>query len=38
MSTYTLASSHQLDNWNKSPFSCLVLIILLDQFLRNIFS
>lgn len=35
--TYELAASHQLDNWKNSPLSCLVLVILLNQFLRNIF-
>ncbi|YAI82384.1 MAG: DUF924 family protein [cyanobacterium endosymbiont of Rhopalodia sterrenbergii] len=37
MSTYELATSHQLDNWKKSPLSCLALIILLDQFPHNMF-
>lgn len=35
--TYELAASHQLDNWKNSPLSCLALIIVLDQFPRNIF-
>ncbi len=37
LSTYELAASYQLDNWKKSPLSCLALIILLDQFPRNLF-
>jgi uncharacterized protein (DUF924 family) len=32
-----LAAAGKLDNWKDSPASCLALIILLDQFPRNIF-
>ncbi|MBD1925745.1 DUF924 domain-containing protein [Trichocoleus sp. FACHB-90] len=34
---YELAAAGQLDYWKSSPHSCLALIILLDQFPRNIF-
>jgi uncharacterized protein (DUF924 family) len=34
---YELAASGKLDNWKDSPHSCLALIILLDQFPRNMF-
>lgn len=37
LSSYELAASHQLDNWKNTASSCLALIILLDQFPRNIF-
>lgn len=36
-SDYELAVSGKLDSWQKSPESCLALIILLDQFPRNLF-
>ncbi|WP_332403805.1 DUF924 family protein [cyanobacterium endosymbiont of Epithemia turgida] len=32
-----MLAPQQLDKWNKSPLSCLALIILLDQFSRNMF-
>ena len=34
---YELAASGQLDSWQDSPENCLALIILLDQFPRNMF-
>ncbi len=34
---YQQAAAGQLDHWQKSPYSCLALIILLDQFPRNMF-
>ncbi|MEP6519689.1 DUF924 family protein [Microcoleus vaginatus] len=34
---YELAASGQLDSWQDSPDNCLALIILLDQFPRNMF-
>ena len=34
---YQLAASGQLDSWQYSPENCLALIILLDQFPRNMF-
>ncbi len=34
---YNLAASGQLDRWQNTPLSCLALIILLDQFPRNMF-
>jgi uncharacterized protein (DUF924 family) len=34
---YELAASGQLDIWQNSPENCLALIILLDQFPRNMF-
>ncbi|MDP8934125.1 MAG: DUF924 domain-containing protein [Cyanobacteriota bacterium] len=34
---YELAASGQLDSWHDSPESCLALILLLDQFPRNMF-
>ena len=34
---YQQAAAGQLDDWKTSPHSCLALIILLDQFPRNIF-
>ncbi|MCU0544720.1 MAG: DUF924 domain-containing protein [Oscillatoriaceae cyanobacterium Prado104] len=34
---YELAVSGQLDDWQDSPQECLALIILLDQFSRNMF-
>lgn len=37
LSQYELAASGQLDSWQESPESCLALIILLDQFPRNMF-
>jgi uncharacterized protein (DUF924 family) len=37
LSNYEQAASGQLDDWKDSPLSCLALIILLDQFPRNIF-
>jgi uncharacterized protein (DUF924 family) len=37
LSTYEKAASHRLDDWKNSPLSCLALILLLDQFPRNMF-
>ncbi|BAU14587.1 hypothetical protein LEP3755_51360 [Leptolyngbya sp. NIES-3755] len=34
---YEQAASNQLDGWSDSPESCLALIIVLDQFPRNMF-
>ena len=34
---YELAASGKLDSWKESPGSCLALILLLDQFPRNLF-
>ena len=34
---YQQAAAGQLDYWQESPYSCLALIILLDQFPRNMF-
>ncbi|MBW3586625.1 MAG: DUF924 domain-containing protein [Cyanobacteria bacterium 0813] len=34
---YELAASGQLDSWHDSPENCLALILLLDQFPRNMF-
>ncbi|MGJ3253440.1 MAG: DUF924 family protein [Elainellaceae cyanobacterium] len=35
--TYDRAASGQLDDWKKSPAGCLALVIVLDQFPRNMF-
>ncbi|MCY7387746.1 MAG: DUF924 domain-containing protein [Burkholderiales bacterium] len=35
--TYELAASGQLSGWNSRPQTCLALIVVLDQFPRNIF-
>lgn len=37
LSDYELAAAGRLDSWRDSPASCLALIILLDQFPRNMF-
>jgi uncharacterized protein (DUF924 family) len=37
LSDYQKAAAGELDDWKNSPLSCLALIILLDQFPRNIF-
>jgi uncharacterized protein (DUF924 family) len=37
LQTYQQAAAGELDDWKESPFSCLALIILLDQFPRNMF-
>ncbi|WP_445299428.1 MULTISPECIES: DUF924 family protein [unclassified Microcoleus] len=37
MPQYELAASGQLDSWHDSPENCLALILLLDQFPRNMF-
>lgn len=37
LNDYQQAAAGQLDNWKTSPQSCLALIILLDQFPRNMF-
>ena len=34
---HELASKNEYDDWQDSPHSCLALVILLDQFSRNIF-
>jgi uncharacterized protein (DUF924 family) len=34
---YAAAASGQLDEWNREPPSCLALVLLLDQFPRNMF-
>ena len=34
---YKLASTNEYDDWQDSPLGCLALVILLDQFSRNIF-
>ena len=36
-STYHAAARGELDHWRKSSFGCLALIIVLDQFPRNIY-
>ncbi|MGJ3245231.1 MAG: DUF924 family protein [Elainellaceae cyanobacterium] len=36
-STYERAASGQLDSWHNSPEGCLALVIVLDQFPRNMF-
>ena len=33
----SMAAEGELDGWTSDPFECLALIILLDQFPRNIF-
>lgn len=35
--TYTLAAAGELDAWRDEAYSCLALIIVLDQFSRNMF-
>ncbi len=37
LETYQKAAAGKLNYWQKSPISCLALIILLDQFPRNMF-
>ncbi|NES21865.1 MAG: DUF924 domain-containing protein [Symploca sp. SIO3E6] len=37
LSVYQQAAAGELDIWRTSPYSCLALIILLDQFSRNLF-
>lgn len=37
LNDYQQAAAGQLDNWKSSPLSCLALIILFDQFPRNMF-
>ncbi|MEB3283447.1 MAG: DUF924 family protein [Lyngbya sp.] len=37
LADYELASQGKLKNWKESPDSCLALILLLDQFPRNLF-
>jgi len=37
LSDYQQAAANQLDEWKTSPQSCLALILLLDQFPRNMF-
>jgi uncharacterized protein (DUF924 family) len=34
---YNLASTNEYDDWQDSPLGCLALVILFDQFSRNIF-
>jgi uncharacterized protein (DUF924 family) len=36
-SVYQQAAKGELNHWQKSPLSCLALIIILDQFSRNLF-
>lgn len=36
-STYEQAAAGELDSWQASPLNCLALILLLDQFSRNMF-
>jgi len=37
LDAYEQATAHQLDFWTNEPESCLALILLLDQFPRNLF-
>ncbi len=37
LTDYEQAAAGQLDHWKESPHSCLALILLLDQFPRNMF-
>jgi len=37
LSTYEQAATGELDSWENSPRSCLALLLLLDQFPRNMF-
>jgi len=37
LSTYEQAAAGELDSWEDSPRSCLALLLLLDQFPRNMF-
>ena len=37
LATYTQAATGELDSWQNSPQSCLALLLLLDQFPRNMF-
>jgi uncharacterized protein (DUF924 family) len=37
LDSYTDAACGRLDSWKKAPRSCLALVLLLDQFPRNIF-
>ncbi|HEY9605171.1 MAG TPA: DUF924 family protein [Allocoleopsis sp.] len=37
LSDYQKAAAGELDDWKDSPLSCLALILLLDQFSRNMF-
>jgi len=37
LSDHQLAATGELDSWKELPLSCLALIILLDQFPRNVF-
>jgi len=37
LSDYQRAAAGELDDWKDSPLSCLALILLLDQFSRNVF-
>ena len=37
LSDYQKAAAGELDDWKNSPLSCLALILLLDQFSRNMF-
>lgn len=37
LSTYEQAAAGELDSWEDSPCSCLALLLLLDQFSRNMF-
>ena len=37
LSDYELASSNEYDDWQDSPLGCLALVVLFDQFSRNMF-
>ena len=37
LDTYNLACQNEFDDWQDHPMSCLALVILFDQFSRNIF-
>ena len=37
LNDYEQAAAGELDGWKKTPLSCLALILLLDQFPRNMF-
>ena len=37
LSLYELAAAERLENWKKTPASCLALVLILDQFPRNMF-
>ncbi|TVQ20466.1 MAG: DUF924 domain-containing protein [Leptolyngbya sp. DLM2.Bin15] len=37
LSTYRQAAAGELDHWQQTPLDCLALVIVLDQFSRNLF-